>query len=163
MAQAVTQALNNTSCAVLEAGTGTGKTFAYLVPTLLWGGKAIISTGTKTLQDQLFERDLPTIRDALGAPVTIALLKGRANYVCHYHLDRTLMNGRLLGRDDAAHLKRIRKDLNPVKRGDKAEWPDIPDDALVWQQVQDLPESFRHGEASTRDLAQVKGAEIQQV
>lgn len=135
MAQAVTQALNNTSCAVLEAGTGTGKTFAYLVPTLLWGGKAIISTGTKTLQDQLFERDLPTIRDALGAPVTIALLKGRANYVCHYHLDRTLMNGRLMGRDDAKHIQRIRKDLNHVKRGDKAEWPDIPDDALVWQQV----------------------------
>ncbi len=135
MAQSVTQALNNTSCAILEAGTGTGKTFAYLVPTLLWGGKAIISTGTKTLQDQLFERDLPTIRDALGAPVTIALLKGRANYVCHYHLDRTLMNGRLMGRDDAAHLKRIRQDLNHVKRGDKSEWPDIPDDAMVWQQV----------------------------
>ena len=135
MAQAVTQALNNVDSTILEAGTGTGKTFAYLVPTLLWGGKAIISTGTKTLQDQLFERDLPTIRDALGAPVTIALLKGRANYVCHYHLDRILMNGRLLGRDDAKHLKRIKKDLNHVKRGDKAEWPDIPDDALVWSQV----------------------------
>ena len=135
MAQAVTQALNNVDSTILEAGTGTGKTFAYLVPTLLWGGKAIISTGTKTLQDQLFERDLPTIRDALGAPVTIALLKGRANYVCHYHLDRILMNGRLLGRDDAKHLKRIKKDLNHVKRGDKAEWPDIPDDAPVWSQV----------------------------
>lgn len=135
MAQAVTHALNNVSSAILEAGTGTGKTFAYLIPTLLWGGKAIISTGTKTLQDQLFERDLPTIRDALGAPVTIALLKGRANYVCHYHLDRVLMNGRLLGRDDAKHLKRIKKDLHHVKRGDKAEWPDIPDDAMVWSQV----------------------------
>lgn len=135
MAQAVTQAINNVDSAILEAGTGTGKTFAYLVPTLLWGGKTIISTGTKTLQDQLFERDLPTIRDALGVPVTIALLKGRANYVCHYHLDRILMNGRLLGRDDAKHLKRIKSDLSLVKRGDKAEWPDIPDDALVWTQV----------------------------
>ena len=135
MAQAVTQAINNVDSAILEAGTGTGKTFAYLVPTLLWGGKTIISTGTKTLQDQLFERDLPTIRDALGVPVTIALLKGRANYVCHYHLDRILMNGRLLGRDDAKHLKRIKSDLSLVKRGDKAEWPDIPDDALVWSQV----------------------------
>lgn len=135
MAVAVTHAINNTQCAILEAGTGTGKTYAYLVPTLLWGGKSIISTGTKTLQDQLFERDLPTIRDALGAPVSIALLKGRANYVCHYHLDRTLMNGRLLGRDDANHIKRIKQDLNRVKRGDKAEWPDIPDDAMVWNQV----------------------------
>ena len=135
MAQSVTQAINNVDSAILEAGTGTGKTFAYLVPTLLWGGKTIISTGTKTLQDQLFERDLPTIRDALRVPVTIALLKGRANYVCHYHLDRILMNGRLLGRDDAKHLKRIKSDLSLVKRGDKAEWPDIPDDALVWTQV----------------------------
>lgn len=135
MAQAVTQAINNVDSAILEAGTGTGKTFAYLVPTLLWGGKTILSTGTKTLQDQLFERDLPTMRDALGVPVTIALLKGRANYVCHYHLDRILMNGRLLGRDDAKHLKRIKSDLSLVKRGDKAEWPDIPDDALVWTQV----------------------------
>lgn len=135
MASAVAQAINDTACAILEAGTGTGKTFAYLVPALLWGGKTIISTGTKTLQDQLFERDLPTIREALAAPVTIALLKGRANYVCHYHLERTLMNGRLFGRDDAKHLKRIKKNLAQVKRGDKAEWSEIPDDASVWAQV----------------------------
>ncbi len=64
---------------VAEAGTGTGKTFAYLVPALMAGGKVIISTGTKTLQDQLFNRDLPTVRAALNVPVTIALLKGRAN------------------------------------------------------------------------------------
>ena len=78
---------------VAEAGTGTGKTFAYLVPALLYGGKVIISTGTKTLQDQLFERDLPLVRDALAAPVTVALLKGRANYVCHYHLERARARG----------------------------------------------------------------------
>ncbi|TDR32322.1 ATP-dependent DNA helicase [Hydromonas duriensis] len=135
MAQAVTQALNDVGCAVLEAGTGTGKTFAYLAPALMWGGKVIVSTGTKTLQDQLFERDLPTVRDVLAAPVSIALLKGRSNYVCHYHLERTLLNGRLFGREDVKHLNRIKKDLNLVKRGDKAEWPDIPDDAQVWAQV----------------------------
>jgi ATP-dependent DNA helicase DinG len=66
---------------IAEAGTGTGKTFAYLVPALLSGGKVIISTGTKTLQDQLFQRDLPTVRAALNVPVTMALLKGRANYI----------------------------------------------------------------------------------
>ena len=135
MASAVTQALNDVGCAVLEAGTGTGKTFAYLAPALMWGGKVIVSTGTKTLQDQLFERDLPTVRDVLQAPVSIALLKGRSNYVCHYHLERTLLNGRLGSRDDIKYLNRISKDLHIVKRGDRSEWPEIPDDATVWQQV----------------------------
>ncbi|GHA68606.1 helicase [Formosimonas limnophila] len=135
MAQAVTRALNDVGCALLEAGTGTGKTFAYLAPALMWGGKVIVSTGTKTLQDQLFERDLPTVRQVLQAPVSIALLKGRNNYVCHYHLDRVLLNGRLSSRDDIKHLNRLKKDLNIVKRGDKSEWPDIPEDATVWSQV----------------------------
>ena len=89
MAQAVARAIEARQPLVAEAGTGTGKTFAYLVPALLYGGKVIVSTGTKTLQDQLFERDLPLIRDALAVPITVALLKGRANYVCHHHLERT--------------------------------------------------------------------------
>ena len=78
MARAVADAIEGNSVLIAEAGTGTGKTFAYLVPALLSGGKVIISTGTKTLQDQLFNRDIPTVRSALKAPVTIALLKGRA-------------------------------------------------------------------------------------
>src|SRR3982751_2554203 len=90
MAEAIAQAIDSTGVLVAEAGTGTGKTFAYLVPALLAGGKVIISTGTKTLQDQLFNRDIPTVRAALKAPVTVALLKGRANYVCHHHLERML-------------------------------------------------------------------------
>jgi len=89
MARAVAHAIATRGRLVAEAGTGTGKTFAYLVPALMDGGKVIVSTGTKTLQDQLFERDVPMVRDALGVPVTIAVLKGRANYVCHYHLERT--------------------------------------------------------------------------
>ena len=92
---------------IAEAGTGTGKTFAYLVPALLYGGKVIVSTGTKTLQDQLFQRDLPLVRDALRVPATLALLKGRANYVCHHHLERTAAEGRLPSRDDARHLPKI--------------------------------------------------------
>lgn len=135
MAQAVTHAINEVGCAVLEAGTGTGKTYAYLAPALLWGGKVIISTGTKTLQDQLFERDLPMVRDVIKAPVSIALLKGRANYVCHYHLERTLLNGRLSSRDDVKHLNSIKKNIHLVKRGDRSEWPEITDDASVWSQV----------------------------
>ncbi len=107
MAQAVARAIALRQPLVAEAGTGTGKTFAYLVPALLYGGKVIVSTGTKTLQDQLFERDLPLIRDALAAPITVALLKGRANYVCHHHLERTAREGRLPSRDDARHLPKI--------------------------------------------------------
>ncbi|MCW5578888.1 MAG: ATP-dependent DNA helicase, partial [Dokdonella sp.] len=107
MAAAVEQAIAERQMLVAEAGTGTGKTFAYLVPALLAGGKVIISTGTKTLQDQLFNRDLPTVRAALKVPVSIALLKGRANYVCHYHLERNARDGRFLTAQDAADLRAI--------------------------------------------------------
>ena len=105
MAQAVARTIAARGQLVAEAGTGTGKTFAYLVPALLYGGKVIVSTGTKTLQDQLYERDLPLVRDALRVPVTIALLKGRANYICHYHLERASHEDRLPSRDDARHLQ----------------------------------------------------------
>jgi len=88
MSEAIGEAIENTAVLVAEAGTGTGKTFAYLVPALLAGGKVIVSTGTKTLQDQLFDRDLPAVRAALASGATIALLKGRANYVCLYRLRR---------------------------------------------------------------------------
>ena len=100
MAEAVARTIAARGQLVAEAGTGTGKTFAYLVPALLYGGKVIVSTGTKTLQDQLYERDLPLVRDALRVPVTIALLKGRANYVCHYHLERASREDRLPSRDE---------------------------------------------------------------
>src|SRR5487761_2619805 len=107
MAQAIAQALRDNSLLVAEAGTGTGKTFAYLVPALLSGGKVIISTGTKTLQDQLFQRDLPAVREALKVSGSIALLKGRANYVCHYHLERAVAEGRFLSREEAGHIRTI--------------------------------------------------------
>ncbi len=81
MAERIAAAIQSHGVLVAEAGTGTGKTFAYLAPALMAGGKVIVSTGTKTLQDQLFQRDLPMLRDALKAPASSALLKGRANYV----------------------------------------------------------------------------------
>ena len=107
MAQRIAATIADNRALVAEAGTGTGKTFAYLAPALLSGGKVIISTGTKTLQDQLFKRDLPTVRDALKVGASIALLKGRANYVCHYHLQRAMDAGRLASREEAAHLRKI--------------------------------------------------------
>src|SRR5437899_12130111 len=107
IAEAIAQAIAQRGQLMAEAGTGTGKTFAYLVPALLSGGKVIISTGTKTLQDQLYQRDLPLVRDALKVPVTVALLKGRANYVCHHHLERTTADGTVATRADVRYLKRI--------------------------------------------------------
>ncbi len=107
MAEAIDRAIAGHGVLVAEAGTGTGKTFAYLVPALLSGGKVIVSTGTKTLQDQLFNRDLPTVRDALKVGASIALLKGRANYVCPYHLEHAMSAGRLASREEALHLRRI--------------------------------------------------------
>ena len=120
MAQAVAAAIEDNSILIAEAGTGTGKTFAYLVAALLSGGKVIISTGTKTLQDQLFDRDIPLVRGVLAAPVTVALLKGRANYVCHYHLERAKADGRFLAHEDTVHLARIDSYARTSSSGDLA-------------------------------------------
>ncbi|KAB8042617.1 ATP-dependent DNA helicase [Janthinobacterium aquaticum] len=148
MAKAIAQAIDKQTTLMAEAGTGTGKTFAYLVPALMWGGKTIVSTGTKNLQDQLFLRDIPTVRAALQAPVSVALLKGRSNYVCHYHLERTLQNGRMTSRDDVGHLREISRFLKMTSSGDKAELTKVPENASVWNLV-----------TSTRDTCM--GAECQ--
>jgi len=135
MAQAVAEAIRDYAILVVEAGTGTGKTFAYLVPALLNGGKVIISTGTKNLQDQLFQKDLPMVRDALKAPVSVALLKGRANYVCHYHLARTESDGMFKTREDIKHLGKIKKYAKISDSGDKSGLADVPENAPIWMQV----------------------------
>jgi len=141
MAKAIAQAIVGQTTLIAEAGTGTGKTFAYLAPALLWGGKVIISTGTKNLQDQLYSKDIPTIRKALGAPVSVALLKGRANYVCHFHLERTLENGRLTSREDVGHLREISQFIKLTNSGDKAELSKVPESALIWNLVTSTKEN----------------------
>lgn len=135
MALAIKAAIDRTGQLVAEAGTGTGKTFAYLVPALLSGGKVIISTGTKTLQDQLFNRDLPAVRDALKVPVTVSMLKGRANYVCHFHLERAKNEGRFISREDAVYIQKISVFAENSSTGDKAELTDVPENATVWPMV----------------------------
>jgi len=135
MAEAIRDAIAGNQVLVAEAGTGTGKTFAYLAPALLSGGKVIISTGTKTLQDQLFNRDLPAVRDALKVPVTVAMLKGRANYVCHFHLERAAQEGRFMNRDDARYVHVIRNFLETSRTGDKSELPEVPENATIWPAV----------------------------
>ncbi|HCZ13292.1 MAG TPA: ATP-dependent DNA helicase [Accumulibacter sp.] len=135
LAEQIAAAMADNRVLVAEAGTGTGKTYAYLVPALLSGGKVIVSTGTRNLQDQLFSRDIPTVRKALKAPVKVALLKGRANYLCHYHLERALADGRFLSRDDAAYAQRIARFAKHTSSGDKAECADVPENATVWAMV----------------------------
>lgn len=139
MAGRVAEAIAQAGVLIAEAGTGTGKTFAYLVPALLSGGKTIISTGTKTLQDQLFHRDLPTVREALNVPVTTALLKGRANYVCLHHMDRAIHEGRFNSREESRHIHVIRRfadrSLNGFGTGDKAELADVPERSGAWTQA----------------------------
>mgnify|MGYP000863085911 FL=1 len=132
MAERIAAAIKGCSVFIAEAGTGTGKTFAYLVPALQSNGKVIVSTGTKTLQDQLFNKDLPMVRDALKAPVKIALLKGRANYVCPYHLQHAIADGRFLTREDAADARRISVFAKTTQSGDKAECIEVSENSPVW-------------------------------
>lgn len=135
MARTISAAIEKHEILVAEAGTGTGKTYAYLAPALLAGGKVIISTGTKTLQDQLFFRDIPAMREALKVPVTIAMLKGRANYVCHFHLERAKNEGRFMTRDDSVYLSKIEKFAKASDSGDKSALSDVPENAGIWSYV----------------------------
>ena len=135
MAEAVEQALLDNQCLVCEAGTGTGKTFAYLVPALSCGRKVIISTGTRNLQDQLFHRDLPTVRDALQLPVQTALLKGRANYLCTQRMILAGARGRFRSRQESDHWLRVRSWADRTRDGDIAEVKDISEGASIWPLV----------------------------
>ncbi|MFD2098065.1 ATP-dependent DNA helicase [Corallincola platygyrae] len=130
MAAAIGDAIVNKKQVVIEAGTGTGKTFAYLVPAIESGKKVILSTGTKALQEQLFHRDLPLIRDALGKPIDIALLKGRANYLCSYRLEQHLFQQSEI-RDPVLidELVRVKRWSNETEDGDIGELADIAEDS----------------------------------
>jgi len=161
MARAVAQAIESNSVLVAEAGTGTGKTFAYLVPALVSGGKVVISTGTKTLQDQLYDRDIPTLRAALKVPVSIALLKGRANYVCHHHLERVLAEGRLPAREDARHLAVIERFARTSQNGDRADCATVPEGAAVWSYVTSTRENCLGSECRHYDHCFVMRARAQ--
>jgi ATP-dependent DNA helicase DinG len=135
MALAVADAIRDNAVLIAEAGTGTGKTFAYLVPALLRGGKVVVSTGTKNLQDQLFQKDLPMVRDALKAPVSVALLKGRSNYVCHYHLELAQSNGLFKTREDVKHLAKIVHYAKVTQSGDRSGLADVSENAPIWMHV----------------------------
>ncbi|OOG63914.1 helicase [Rhodanobacter sp. B04] len=141
MARAVQHAIAGRDTLIAEAGTGTGKTFAYLVPALLSGERVIISTGTKTLQDQLYFRDLPKVRSVLGARLKTALLKGRANYLCLYRLDQTVREGATYERTHAAQLATIRAWSARTHRGDRMELAEVPEESPLWPRVTSTPEN----------------------
>jgi ATP-dependent DNA helicase DinG len=140
MAAAVARAIDDRDVLIAEAGTGTGKTFAYLVPALESGRKVIVSTGTKALQDQLFFRDLPRVHHVLGSRAKVSLLKGRANYLCLYRLDQAVREGNP-DRQLATQLSAIRAWSARTRRGDRMEMADIPEDSAVWPRVTSTPEN----------------------
>ncbi|MBK8285930.1 MAG: ATP-dependent DNA helicase [Ahniella sp.] len=141
MARAIEDTIEHHSELVVEAGTGTGKTFAYLVPALQSGVKVIVSTGTKALQDQLFHRDLPRVRKALGSRAKLALLKGRANYLCRDRLDKTRKEGNLHSRVQVAELVRIHAWAGRSVSGDIAEMDTVPEDSPIWPRVTSTSEN----------------------
>lgn len=134
MAGRVALAIDNRAPLVVEAGTGTGKTFAYLVPALLSGKRVLISTGTRTLQDQLFNKDLPQVAAAIGVPAKVALLKGRSNYLCHYRFRQLAGQQSLAGTRDRM-IGRLERWSGITKSGDLAEVPDLGDAHPLWPQV----------------------------
>tara|TARA_R110001606_G_scaffold145003_1_gene284428 strand:- start:3016 stop:4941 length:1926 start_codon:yes stop_codon:yes gene_type:complete len=135
MADAVAKAIDERGTLLVEAETGTGKTLAYLLPALLSEGPTLVSTGTKSLQDQLFFKDLPVVLKALGLPRKTALLKGRANYLCPYRLELHQQEARFLTRETAEQLQIVAHWAERTRSGDIAELRQLPEDAPVWPWV----------------------------
>ncbi len=146
MAEIVEAALLDYDRLVVEAGTGVGKTFAYLIPALLSGQKIIISTGTKHLQDQLYHKDLPVIRKALGLPVKTALLKGRANYLCLYRFGQAIEQG--AKHSQALDFQPVREWAGLTKSGDIAELAEVPEDSVLWPSVTSTADNCLGAECS---------------
>jgi len=135
MARTIATALNERQVLVTEAGTGTGKTLAYLVPTLLSGKKIIISTATKTLQEQLFQRDIPLVRSALSLSLPYAMLKGRSNYLCPYRLLLAEQTGVAQSPRYAKDFHRIKSWAQRTHSGDIGEIDNVAENSSVWYQV----------------------------
>lgn len=136
LALAIQETINDRATLIAEAGTGTGKTWAYLAPAFLSGAKVLVSTGTRTLQDQLFYRDVPRLREALQLSIDVALLKGRGNYVCHYHLDRMFGDERALkSRTEITQLRHIQVFCQQSDTGDKSQLTTVPEEADIWHRV----------------------------
>lgn len=135
MALEVARAFANDDFALVEAGTGTGKTLAYLIPALLSGKKTIISTGTKNLQEQIFFKDIPFIRKTLDAPFRAAYLKGRENYLCLHHFKDFEKNPVFMAPQETVFWERIKKWAYETKTGDRSELSELPDEFITWSDL----------------------------
>lgn len=135
LADAIERTITNGGTLVAEAGTGIGKTLSYLVPVLNGRQRTIISTGTKTLQDQLYFRDLPVVKKALGSTLKTALLKGRGNYLCLYRMEQARNEGRLPSRESVTELEDIRQWAPSSVDGDLSISPVIAEDSELWSLV----------------------------
>lgn len=135
LCSAIAKTIANKSTLIAEAGTGTGKTFAYLIPCLLSGKKAIVSTATKTLQDQLFNKDLPMLVKALGLSIRMQNLKGRANYLCRHRIELHATETRFVNPASAHEISYVREKLSQMKDGERSELPEISEDSSVWPLV----------------------------
>jgi ATP-dependent DNA helicase DinG len=141
MAEATAAAIDAQQKLIVEAGTGTGKTFAYLMPALRSGKKIIISTGTRHLQDQLYNKDLPVVRAALQLPLRSALLKGRSNYLCRHRLETAADDGRRLAGRQLHELEEVRGWSDRTRSGDIAELGVVPEDSVIWPRVTSTTEN----------------------
>ena len=137
MAAAAAQVLETGGVLLAEAGTGTGKTLAYLVPAILSGQRVLISTGTRNLQDQIYYKDLPALGDALGVEVRATYMKGRGNYLCRHRFDaaRSESEAALLPGPDRAYLDQLAEWAAQTETGDRAEVEDLPDDLPLWHDI----------------------------
>ena len=139
MAQAVEEALEEKRHLIIEAGTGTGKTLAYLIPAILSRRRVLISTGTKNLQEQIFYKDLPVLRESLGVPFTATYMKGRSNYLCLHRFESFKEGGtaQSLGftRDESIYVRLIDEWRTHTDTGDRAELEDLPEDLPFWKDI----------------------------
>jgi ATP-dependent DNA helicase DinG len=135
MAEAVASALATGSVLLAEAGTGTGKTLAYLVPAILSRQRVLVSTGTKNLQEQIFFKDLPVLKDALGVPFTATCMKGRGNYLCLHRFDAFRQSPAIRSYEETAHLRILERWVPETETGDRAEVEDLPEDLPFWSDI----------------------------
>ena len=135
LAAAVSKAFGKGGILLAEAGTGTGKTLAYLVPAILSGHRVLISTGTKNLQEQIYFKDLPVLREALGVPFTATYMKGRANYLCLHRFETWRDNGALKTNDELQSIRMLDEWSRESGTGDRAELEDLAEDAPVWPEI----------------------------
>jgi ATP-dependent DNA helicase DinG len=135
MAEAVNNILNDTGIALIEAGTGTGKTLAYLIPALAAGRRVLVSTATKNLQEQLHKKDIPFLQRIIPKNFKVVCMKGRSNYVCLHRLKQSATTPILEGLDEVDYFDAIRKWAGETETGDRAELTELPEDLSFWPQI----------------------------